>query len=318
MTLLEELYTKISTIQTYELEEFKEENKAKQVGLIFAYTSLIMDSICECKLTNNLFEIRTNIENLINSEDDVMIILGRISAVNDYISRLKLELELNSVDFMDIQVELLGNQLRIYTNNIDNLDEIIKVIDKIILNIYLYSKYGKNNLVDLDTHINNLFLYPGIYTKGTQIYCVSIPVIDANYGECYSYKYFDLTEEELSNRYNLRTGIPDIGKDVKLIGTTRNFKIDDVITISKNAVIALNKLGEIKLSDKYKLRKLDDRQVELVITLQPSNQKLNVILGDYEESCRDKILIGKIIGNNLMFKYGRGKRFKYINLIRVY
>lgn len=317
MTLLEELYTKISTIQTYELEEFKEDI-TEQAGLIFVYTSLIMDSICECKLTNNLFEIRINIENLINSEDDVMIVLGRLSTVTDYISRLKLELELNNQDFMNLKVELLGNQLRIYTNNTDNIDEIIKITDKIILNIYLYGKYGKNNLIDLDTHINNLFLYPGIHTQGTQIYCVSIPIIDANYEECYSYKYFDLTEAEFSSSYNLRTGIPDIGKDVKLIGTTRNFKIDDVITISKNAVIALNKLGEISISDKYKLRKLDDRQAELVITSQSSNQKLNVILGDYEESCRDKILIGKIIGNNLIFKYGRGKRFKYINLIRVY
>ena len=256
-------------------------------------------------------------EPLITHDKEVLITLGRLSTLADYVSRLNLELELNNDEFMGTKAELVGTELRVYTDNNDDIDKIIKIADKIILNVILFSRRGKDAIVDIDTHINNLFLYPGIYDKGEKLYCVNIPIIDANYEEYYSYRYFDKLEEDFSSYYNLGTGIPDLGKDIIQIGNKRAFNINDVLTINKNAVISLKKLDKLDLSDKYSLSLLEDREVTLEIKTQ-SQSRQNVIIGNYEETCDNKLVIGKIVGDNLLFKYGRGKKFKYINLIRIY
>ena len=310
-TYYEELYKRLGDIHTYEVDELIETEDGK--GLSFAYTSMILDTICECKLENFLFEIKVDITELLGQDKELICTLGKLGELNDYMSRLNMELDINSDIFRQAKVELVGTELRLLTSDNDNLDEVIKLLDKIILNIALLSNTGRTSTIDLDTDTNSIFLYPGVYEKGVNLCCVSIPILDANYCSYYSYKYFDLMEEDSAGCYILRNGIPDIGKDIIPLGTNKLCKLEDTICINKNTVIALKKLGELRFKDKYTMRLTSDRKVEFETVSRQA-----IIIGTNTEICDTKINIGKIIENTLQFIYGRGKKFKCIGLIRVY
>ena len=292
-----ELLEILSQFTYYEVDNLK----LKDDTIEFEYISVVKNVICKCLYTKYHATIRID-----NQEwkrylvhDDIFLNLADSDKVRNYINSLKVNGLNIKIDNDDIVIDCTYACI-----NIDKINEVITLVDKIILNVFLL--LDNKELIDLNDINHNICIYPHLSAGCRTLY--NVHIMYDSYVNYMSYYYFDIISNTIYTKVMNQITMEAGWHTSDQLGCIYNFPHRDTEykgrILNKNFITSIKLLGTLKVDNDIEIILENDK--DLIIDTPTKWCQLND-----KAISKEKCIIGKIFGDKLLLNNSKPMKLKF-------
>ena len=287
----------LATFTLYEVKNFKFSKGTVE----FEYISIIKNIVCKCRYSKNYINLEITGDEWKRAlpKNDIIVELSNIDKLREYIHEIS-ESRFIEIDEGDnIIIEITHSKV-----SLTPIYYAVLFLDKVLLNLFLL--IDNKELIGLeDKKEFRICLYPR-FNDNT---LVNIPIMSSEYIKYMGSYYRDF---EGSAEYKSNGVLEHDGFDIRVVNTYgMGYTTYISYILNKNFITAIKLLKEFNICIDAKIKLCDNG--DLVI----GNPKNKSIYLNENYECDDIILIGRVIGDELIFNYPKDTGFKFSPLLLI-